>query len=361
MKAYLRFLSGILRKVLQTYMWFPSNFFSLQKMAEVLFSFYRKDTLNLPTFREHHFRLNGSQRIHNELSELARLPEIGIIVQGPIRHEYSFTLQTIKMYLSNFPSSPIILSTWNDENIIVFQSLASQNSNLHIITQEKPKNPGISNINLQISSTMAGLEKLQILNCRYAVKTRTDQCMFDPLALVKLKNSYNLNFKDARILVLSLGSFLFRPYGPSDFFQFGLLETLSEFWSVVHDYRLSTSGFVFRDTSTLREFAKNEMCEVYLTTSYLRSKGEILDFSLRNSLLMYKKYFHIIDPPLIDLVWDKYTLLEGRWNQSSFPKPYQEMSEGIWLTLETSIDNLAQLDYLLDIPVIDRDFIPDRI
>jgi hypothetical protein len=227
--------------------------------------------------------------------------------------------------------------------------------------QKKPQNPGISNINLQINSTKVGLEKLQELKIKYAVKTRTDQCMFDPFALVKLMDYYKSDENQSRIAVMSLGSFLFRPYGPSDFFQFGLLEVLNEFWSVKHDDRLPADDFVFTEATSLREFAKNEMCEVFLATQYLRSKGEILDFTLLQSLLMYKKYFIVIDPSLVDLVWDKYTLLQNRWNQVSFPKPYQEMSEGIWMTLGTSIDSLARLDYLLDMPLKDRDFNPDII
>jgi hypothetical protein len=41
--------------------------------------------------------------------------------------------------------------------------------------------------------------------------------------------------------------------------------------------------------------------------------------------------------------------------------PYQELSEGIWLGLEDSIEELAKLDFLLDMPIRDRQFNPDMI
>ena len=361
MGRHMRFFPEILIKALQAYLWLPSRFVPMKKMSEVLLGSYRKNTSNVVTFKQHNFLSISKDKSSTALHEIAKRPDIGIVLQGPIRHEYSFTMRTIEMYLSNFSGSPIILSTWDNEDVRELQLLAAENSNLHIVLQKKPQNSGISNINLQINSTKVGLEKLQELKIRYAVKTRTDQCMFDPLALVKLIDYYKSDENHSRIAVMSLGSFLFRPYGPSDFFQFGLLEVLSEFWSVKHDDRLPTEGFVFTEASNLREFAKNEMCEVFLATQYLRSKGEKLDFTLRHSLLMYKKYFIVLDPSLVDLVWDKYTLLQNRWNQVSFPKPYQEVSEGIWMTLDTSIESLAKLDYLLDMPLKDRDFNPDII
>ena len=326
-------------------------------MTGTLFSMYREDVSVVPTFSFHHFGILENMTESRKLRDLIKVPEVGIVVQGPIRHEYSFTLQTIKTYLLNFPDSQIILSTWNDEDINSFIPLTSENPNLHIITQEKPNNPGISNINLQICSTTVGLQKLKTMGIAYAIKTRTDQCMFDPLALIKLKDIYTQYAKNSKIITLSLGSFLFRPYGVSDFFQFGLTESLDKFWNVAHDHRLSYLSYNFSDKSSLRDFAKSEMCEVYLATRYLREHGEILDFSLRNSLMMYKKYFIVIDPYTIDLVWDKYTSQAGRWNQTSFPKPYQEISAGLWLILDSGIPGLAELDYLLDIPVLGGDFV----
>jgi hypothetical protein len=59
------------------------------------------------------------------------------------------------------------------------------------------------------------------------------------------------------------------------------------------------------------------------------------------------------------MVWDKYTLKDGRWRQAYFPMPYQEISEGIWLSLEESLEGLAKLDFLLDMPLRDREFNPD--
>jgi hypothetical protein len=322
---------------------------------------YRKYSLTIPTFSDRAFGQISNGLSDFGLSEFSNKFDVGIVVQGPIRHENGFTLQTIKMYLLNFPDTQVVLSTWDGEDIEAFQLIATKNSNFHIVSQKKPQNPSVSNINLQISSTLAGLEKLKTLKTKYAIKTRTDQCMFDSQAIVKLIHRYKIYPSEQRIMILSLGSFLFRPYGASDFFQFGLIKLLEEYWSLPHDSRLPSEVFVFTKTSSLRDFATNELCEVYLATNYLRSKGEILDFNLRHSLLMYKKYFIVIDPSYVDMVWDKYTLKDGRWNQVYFPMPFQELSEGIWLGLEDSIEELAKLDFLLDMPIRDRQFNPDMI
>ena len=354
-------MSKIPKKLLRAYFWLPARLIPLQSSMDEFFHIYRKYSPTIPTFSERTFGQISSGLSKFGLNEFTTNCDVGIVVQGPIRHENSFTLKTIEMYLHNFPDTPIILSTWDDEEIEAFRLIAGKNSNLHIIVQKKPQNPSVSNINLQISSTLSGLKKLKTLKKRYAIKTRTDQCMFDSLAIVKLISRYKTDPDQQKIIILSLGSFLFRPYGASDFFQFGLIELLEEYWSLPHDSRLHSEIFVFTETSSLREFAINELCEVYLATNYLRSKGEILDFTLHNSLLMYKKYFIVIDPSYIDIIWDKYTLKDGRWRELYFPMPYQEISEGIWLSLENSIASLAKLDFLLDVPIRDREFNPDMI
>ena len=361
MSKFHRVLSKILKNLLGAYFWPPARFLPLQKSMDEFLHIYRKYSASVPTFSERTFGQINTSLSNFGLNEFSKKCDVGIVVQGPIRHENDFTLKTIKMYLLNFPNTPVVLSTWDDEEIKVFHLIAAENSNLHVIAQKKPQNPSVSNINLQISSTLAGLEKLKTFKKKYAIKTRTDQCMFDPLAIVKLICRHKIDPNEQRIMILSLGSFLFRPYGPSDFFQFGLIEVIEEYWRLPHDSRLSSEVFVVTDRSSLREFAIKELCEVYLATNYLRSKGEILDFTLRNSLLMYKKYFIVIDPTFIDMVWDKYTLKEGRWSQEYFPMPYQEISEGIWLGLEESIEGLAKLDFLLDIPIRDREFNPDML
>ena len=361
MSALHRIMSKIPRNLLGAFFWLPARFIPLQASMDEFLRFYRKYSLTVTTYNERTFGQISNGLSNFGLNELTINCDVGIVVQGPIRHENGFTLKTIEMYLLNFPDTPVVLSTWDDEEIEPFHLIASKNSNFHVIAQKKPQNPGVSNINLQISSTQVGLKKLKTFKKKYAIKTRTDQCMFDSLAIIKLISRYQVNPNEQRIMILSLGTFLFRPYGASDFFQFGLVELLEEYWKLPQDSRLPDDIFVFAETSSLREFASNELCEVYLATNYLRSKGEILDFTLRNSLLLFKKYFIIIDPLFIDMVWDKYTLKDGRWHQLYFPMPYQEISEGIWLSLENSIESLAKLDFLLDVPIRDRVFNPDMI
>ena len=83
--------------------------------------------------------------------------QCAIVIQGPIRHEKDFTLETVKLYGKHYPAATVILSTWEDENISAFESLGSEK--FKVIRNKKPSNPGGSNINMQIVSTKAGVDK----------------------------------------------------------------------------------------------------------------------------------------------------------------------------------------------------------
>src|SRR3990167_11502815 len=51
-----------------------------------------------------------------------------IIIQGPIRREDNFTLETVKLYRKHSPAATVILSTWEDEDISTFKTLEDKRS-----------------------------------------------------------------------------------------------------------------------------------------------------------------------------------------------------------------------------------------
>lgn len=329
---------------------FPFNF-----IIERLFILYRKNAQNYPVYGIYSFSPVKEFPPNNEVRFLQSYDDIGIILQGPIKHDFSFTYRTVVLYLSNFGGCQVVLSTWEDEDLSAFQELIESNGNFHLVLNEKPINEGISHINFQIHSTIAGIKKMEQLGIKYSIKSRTDQCMFDPFALIKLRDFFLSLERPEKLIFLSLGTFLFRPYSPSDFFQFGLTSSVKEYWDLPLDARTKREQPDVTGWS-LRNFSKFEVCEVYPAVNFLRKKGETLDFTLINSISMFKKHFSVIDPDRIGLVWDKYTYKRDRYSHRCFENPYQELNEGVVLILEDSLDHLAKLDYLLDLPVLNRDF-----
>ena len=79
-----------------------------------------------------------------------------IIIQGPIRREDNFTLETVKLYRKHYPAATVILSTWEDEDVSSFEILKSEH--LKIILSPKPPIAGQNNVNMQIASTKAGFD-----------------------------------------------------------------------------------------------------------------------------------------------------------------------------------------------------------
>lgn len=86
-----------------------------------------------------------------------------LIIQGRLKKE------CIDFYKSNFVNCPVIISTWNDSDTSFFQDIPS---NFSILMSPKPSEVGPQNCNLQIISTVLGLEKTQT---KFAIKMRGDE------------------------------------------------------------------------------------------------------------------------------------------------------------------------------------------
>ena len=99
--------------------------------------------------------------------------KLAVIIQGPLKHEHSFTIETVKLYKKTLlPSSAIIVSTWEDEDSTTLQTLRDLGA--HVVTAPYPENKGILHINYQIVSVRNGIEKAKALGAEYVLKTRTD-------------------------------------------------------------------------------------------------------------------------------------------------------------------------------------------
>ena len=54
--------------------------------------------------------------------------KIAIIIQGPIKEKFNFLKNTLDIYKKIFKNSLIIISTWENENIDLINSLKNENT-----------------------------------------------------------------------------------------------------------------------------------------------------------------------------------------------------------------------------------------
>jgi hypothetical protein len=281
------------------------------------------------------------------------------VIQGQISEGGDFEDASLRHYLNINPSQKILISTWDDKNANSLQKKYSHISNIDFLFNEEPFSSGPSNLNFQITNTRNGLDWAQKKGFEYALKIRTDQCMMHPRALENLSTHYLQynNEEDSKILVNSLNTFLFRPYGASDMFQFGKTLDLLEYRKAPIDIRKPEDYNLFIEGASLRDIATRQFGETYLGSHYLKSKGIEPNYQLKQSIQFITKYFVVLDPPVTDLVWNKYTFNAKRWPNHNHCAPYQELDYSTWLALRTGLLDITHLDFLLDLPVVNREFI----
>lgn len=323
--------------------------FPVEKLVEPFFRTLNSTGKIYATFKKRSFGTDPHLSDLPTLEYQFNRSDVGIILQGPICHRQNFTYLTILRYLNCFPSSQIVLATWKSEKLEKFKKLSSEFPRLHILELEKPHLPGPFNINFQICSTQAGLSKVRELNLEYVIKSRTDQCLYDVFALDKLRHAlevYSSNSDVSRIVFLSLNSFVFRVYGPSDMFQFGKTLQVIKYWDVPFDFRGSLNAPA--EPLSLRDYSREEISEVYVCANYLRSLGLALDFSMDQNLRIFRDMFIVLDASNVDLLWNKYTYNENRWATEEFPHKNQEWNFALWVSLDRNMEFLSSYDNFLD-------------
>jgi len=266
---------------------------------------------------------------------------LAIVLQGPVS---KFTQMACNYYLHNYEDLTVILSTWKQEDISKFSELLS-NKRFHLIESEKPNFEGISNINLQIISSLKGLERAKDLKFEYVIKSRTDQILLAESLLTNLHfifQSYGMNDSPRnRIVISERNTFISRIYGISDMFQFGKTEDVFNYWNCELDGR--NWGDIDSHESVVNDeegFARLRLAEVYVATSYLERINHEIDFTIKDSLNCFWQYFVVIDNAKSGLVWNKYGRNTTRLqNQGT---KFRELDFLTWLRLNGNIDKIEK-------------------
>lgn len=261
---------------------------------------------------------------------------VGIVIQGPLRLQNDFTLETAKLYRRFYPNCEIILSTWENEDEQYTNKFL--NLGVHVIRSKiLPENLWrFGSTNQQRETSLAGIKKAKDLDCEYVAKTRTDQRFYSPSAiklLLKLIDLYPLkdSIKSAkkRIIACSVGTFSDkRRYNVSDLFLFGTTYDIERYFSCPIDTRDYKKLPVYDGEA---ENSKNRFGEIWFTTHYLELCGNKLKWTKEDSDNLRNNFFIIVDNEMIDLYWDKYTILEYRWRNYLNQIPHDPVTFSDWL------------------------------
>jgi len=293
----------------------------IKYIIRFLMNIVGKDLLSSPeVFVTYHHRPKKSDTIGAYESE--SYPNVGIVMQGPLKQENDFTFETIKLYKKYYPATPIIVSIWDTElteDIERLRQLCDQNK---VCISHFEKN---NSINYQRITSLAGVRKAHELGCQYILKTRTDQRIYMPQVLsflIKLHTDFPVNIESkahGRIITCGMSTFSNRLYNISDMFVFGMSEDILRYYSCPLDSR-DHSKLVKPDSKCYcnyrqycADYSKLRTGEIWFTSHYIESLGFQLKWTHEDSDYFRRELFIIVDDSMLDFYWPKYTDKEYRW------------------------------------------------
>ncbi len=277
---------------------------------------------------------------------------VAIVIQGQLIRHGNFTLETIRIYKKIFPQALLIISTWDSES--EFELAKFRNEGVEVVTSAVPAFRGNSNINLQIKSSSAGVEKARLLGAQYVLKTRSDQRIYAPntlsyfinlLKVFPVRTGYD---QQQRIISVSLDTYKYCLYSVSDMLVFGHIDDMANYWGCEPDLRKINPA----DCTNCREIYQMGFCGLYIVFSYLKRIGREMGGTLLDSWQCYADHYIIVDRSSIDLYWPKYHFLqEERMRDYSAIKNYRPLDFKEWFILYADLANKATVtDESLSLP-----------
>ena len=267
--------------------------------------------------------------------------KIAIIIQGPIKEKFNFLKNTLDIYKKIFKNSLIIISTWENENIDLINSL--KNENTFVIFSKEPTKSQ-NNINHQIYSTNVGLELALKKGAKYSIKTRSDVRINKnnlETYLISLLSTFPVkenNFIKSRIIVPSLITFKYRLYSLSDITMFGETNDLIKYFKN-EKFEQGIKKFNFNNENLLIEQTP-VIAEIFLCSRFINQIEGNISWNLDNWWRCLKDYFCVIDNSSLDLLWYKYDWeYEYRYLRTYSDKFARAIDFQDWLSLYSGHNN----------------------
>ena len=180
--------------------------------------------------------------------------------------------------------------------------------NIILVQNEPPLFAGLSNVNLQITSTVGGIRRADDGQTKYVLKTRTDQRCYKPFDFLSymrfLQEKFPLAVNEClmrRLIIVSLDSLKNRLYGVTDFFMFGNIADMKKYWDLPLDTNTFPGGILPPEM-----MIQSKVAEGYLVNNFFATTGFKPDWTVDNSNFFFSRFFCIIDKEQIDLFWFKY-------------------------------------------------------
>lgn len=299
-------------------MYIKHLFWKLQiQIAHISQSLLAKSNLVF-TFQISHLRRRDREFPNKSLP----LKDICIVMQGPILHRGDLTLRICKNIIINYPQVPIILSTWNTD-----QRYLDKFKNLGVIVKicQYPIDPGIGNINLQITSTREGVNLADQLRNKFILKMRTDTWFSQPDFLLLLCEEY-LQFGgdefQGPIIVTCFNTSASIPFSINDQINFGLSSQLKKFWNVPLDSRtILDLPYSLKSLDPI-EISRNRLAEVWLVTHFLEQQNYNFSYNEQSYRNILARFFVVIDESTLGFIWFKSVLRDSRYMRQSRMKEY---------------------------------------
>ncbi len=237
-----------------------------------------------------------------------------IVMQGPLATENDVSLETMRLYRQHFPDCALILSTWRDTDDALLAPMRSLG--VDVVLSDKPKVPGLFNVNMQLVSAAAGVRAAAEKGVSWVLKTRTDQRLHHPDALaylVALARAFPPAAGVAqrhRIIGVGHGSLKFAPYHVTDQSVFGHVDDMLTYWTPPLRETPPPSGWpsVLREVYggvPIGELCRHGAAESYITSSFLLRIGRSLDWTLADTWAAYRDHFCFADYGTTDFYWVK--------------------------------------------------------
>jgi len=168
---------------------------------------------------------------------------IDVLIQGPV---YSYTREFINRYRDYDFVNRVIFSTWK-ENEVLYRDWDID----ELVLSDYPSNPGLGNRNLQLVTSLAGMNKI---HSSVVMKIRSD--MFVPLD--KIWYFYCTERINNNILTLSIYPRF--PFHPRDHMFIGNSKDMWELFDIPLD---KVKDFQYNESTTIRT-------ETYIGSHYCR-------------------------------------------------------------------------------------------
>lgn len=293
---------------------------------------------------------------------------VGIVIQGPVRQENGFTLETIRRFRNIYPDIKLVLSTWTN-NLSAREKKILDTYKCYVIESEplpaeyKGKHEKIAHLNNQIFSSHIGLEYLVQTGVSYAMKIRSDirinKIDFIPYLLNTIQSYSDAHYK---LINIAFSNSLYNvPFHMSDFIWFGAIKNMNRMYSIPYrsekvlneivrkvdngyikkyhadfnnlrriPYSLDTEwyNYIQIDTELLTTFHE----EIYLP--YMFWYDEHMTLSEVNLLSAYYNFLTeiiILDDVDLLVYWDKYHYSIVQSNYSK--EQYGRLSHAKWLDI----------------------------